>query len=101
MGCEIVDNLVQKYSGTGAAGGVDAIYVGADRGSNLHELLQVRAIAGEGLEGVPRNAAVYACRYLERHIGAGTFDALKRRGGLRADILESGVIRAGDEIVLL
>lgn len=41
------------------------------------------------------------CRYLERLVGPGTFDAIKGRGGLRADIVESGVIRAGDEIVAL
>jgi MOSC domain-containing protein YiiM len=41
------------------------------------------------------------CKYLERLIGPGTFEALKGRGGLRADILETGVIRAGDEIVAL
>ena len=41
------------------------------------------------------------CKYLERLIGPGTFEALKGRGGLRADILETGMIRAGDEVVIL
>jgi MOSC domain-containing protein YiiM len=40
------------------------------------------------------------CKYLERLVGPGTFDTLKGRGGLRADILETGSIRAGDEIVV-
>jgi MOSC domain-containing protein YiiM len=38
------------------------------------------------------------CKYLNRLVGPGAFDALKGRGGLRADILESGVIRVGDEV---
>ena len=41
------------------------------------------------------------CAYLERLVGPGTFDALKGRGGLRADVIEEGVIRAGDVLVLL
>jgi MOSC domain-containing protein YiiM len=41
------------------------------------------------------------CRYLERLVGPGTFEAIKGRGGLRADIVQSGVIRAGDEVVVL
>ena len=41
------------------------------------------------------------CKYLERLVGPRAFDAMKGRGGLRADILQSGVIRAGDEIVVL
>src|SRR5690348_11555022 len=51
MGCEIVDKFIQKYSGPVAVGGVDAIYVAGERGSNLHELTHVQAIAGQGLEG--------------------------------------------------
>jgi MOSC domain-containing protein YiiM len=39
------------------------------------------------------------CQYLERLTGPGTFNALKGRGGLRADVLEDGIIRLGDEIV--
>ena len=35
------------------------------------------------------------CRYLERLVGAGTFEALKYRGGLRADVLEEGLISVG------
>jgi MOSC domain-containing protein YiiM len=170
MGCEIVDNVIQKYSSTRAADCVHAIYIAAARGLNLHSLSEVRAIAGQGLEGdryqlgrgsfsrwlgdgravsliavetigaissetgldlssgrsrrnivtrgvhlqelngrrfrigdaVFRGTRLCApCTYLERLVGPGTFDALRGRGGLRADILESGMIRAGDEIILL
>ena len=38
------------------------------------------------------------CRHLERLVGKGVYDALLGRGGLRAEILESGVIRVGDVI---
>ena len=40
------------------------------------------------------------CRYLERRVGPGTYDAMKGRGGLRADVLEGGVIRVADGIVV-
>ncbi len=39
------------------------------------------------------------CRYLERLLSAGTFEALRNRGGIRAEVIESGVIRTGDLIV--
>jgi MOSC domain-containing protein YiiM len=39
------------------------------------------------------------CKYLERLV-PGSFDALIRRGGLRANVMESGVIAAGDAIEL-
>ena len=38
------------------------------------------------------------CGYLQRITGEEVLDALAHRGGLRADILESGTIRPGDEI---
>lgn len=38
------------------------------------------------------------CRYLERLLGPGTFDALRNRGGIRADVVADGVIEAGDEL---
>jgi MOSC domain-containing protein YiiM len=41
------------------------------------------------------------CRYLERLTEAGVFEALKDRGGFRADVLEEGVLRVGDAIELL
>jgi MOSC domain-containing protein YiiM len=50
-------------------------------------------------EAVVRGARLCApCRHLERLIGPGTYDAMLGRGGLRANILEAGVIRVGDVI---
>jgi len=31
-------------------------------------------------------------------VGHGTYEAMKGRGGLRADVLEGGLIRAGDAV---
>jgi MOSC domain-containing protein YiiM len=39
------------------------------------------------------------CRYLERLAGAGTFESLKGRGGLRADVIDPGEFAVGDEII--
>ena len=41
------------------------------------------------------------CAYLERKTQAGVFTALKGRGGLRAEVLEDGIIRVGDAIEFL
>jgi MOSC domain-containing protein YiiM len=38
------------------------------------------------------------CRYLERLVGPGVFAAMKGRGGLRADVVQEGVIHTGDAI---
>ncbi|WP_408959598.1 MOSC domain-containing protein [Natrinema sp. 74] len=38
------------------------------------------------------------CGYLQHITGKDVLDALAHRGGLRADILESGMIRPGDKI---
>ncbi len=40
------------------------------------------------------------CQHLERLTEAGVFDALKNRGGFRADVLEEGVLHVGDAIEL-
>ena len=40
------------------------------------------------------------CGHLERLTRPGVVDALGDRGGLRADILEGGTIRVGDEVAL-
>lgn len=40
------------------------------------------------------------CRYLERRIAPGLMEAMRGRGGLRADVLEAGEIAAADAIVL-
>ena len=42
------------------------------------------------------------CRYLERRVAPGLYDALLGgRGGLRADVLEAGAIHVGDAIELV
>jgi MOSC domain-containing protein YiiM len=41
------------------------------------------------------------CSELEQHIGPGLQEALRGRGGLRADALEEGVIHVGDVIEVL
>lgn len=41
------------------------------------------------------------CEYLERITEAGVFAALKGRGGLRADVIEEGILHVGDPIELL
>lgn len=38
------------------------------------------------------------CRYLERLLGTGTFEALRNRGGIRAEVIRGGSIRPGDAI---
>lgn len=38
------------------------------------------------------------CDYLQRRTAAGVRDALRHRGGLRADVVEGGTIRAGDPV---
>lgn len=38
------------------------------------------------------------CRHLERLLFPGAFEAMRGRGGIRADILESGTIAPGDAI---
>lgn len=39
------------------------------------------------------------CRYLERLLGSGTFEALRNRGGIRAEVIESGIVKRGDDII--
>jgi MOSC domain-containing protein YiiM len=41
------------------------------------------------------------CRYIERLTEPGMTQALKRRGGICARVLENGMVRVGDEIELL
>jgi MOSC domain-containing protein YiiM len=45
--------------------------------------------------------ACQPCRYLERLTQPGVFEALKGRGGLRAEVIEGGPFAPGDAIVLL
>jgi MOSC domain-containing protein YiiM len=40
------------------------------------------------------------CKYLERLVAPGLYEAIKGRGGLRADVLENGLISVGDPVVM-
>jgi MOSC domain-containing protein YiiM len=64
----------------------------------LSELVGVRFRIGPVLLRGVRPAA--PCAHLERLTAPGTFDALKGRGGLRADVLEGGILRVGDALFI-
>ena len=68
----------------------------ATRGVRLADLLGRRFRVGDVLLRGQRLCA--PCKYLDRLVGAEVYDAMKGRGGLRAEIVEGGVIREGDEI---
>jgi MOSC domain-containing protein YiiM len=38
------------------------------------------------------------CKYLEKLSGAGLIEALRHRGGLRAEIVQGGVLQTGDRV---
>jgi MOSC domain-containing protein YiiM len=65
----------------------------------LNHLVNERFRVGEVI--CRGNRLCEPCEYLQRLTGKGVLDALTHRGGLRADILESGMICPGDEIKLL
>lgn len=67
------------------------------RGVRLNELVGKRFRIGTALFRADRLAE--PCGYLEKRIGAGAQQVLKGRGGLRADVVEEGVIRVGDAVV--
>jgi len=69
------------------------------RGTSLNPLVGRRFRVG-GVECVGRRLAE-PCAHLERLSGSGLLRPLVHRGGLRADILLSGTIRLGDEVVPL
>jgi SAM-dependent methyltransferase len=66
-------------------------------GVALSELIGKRFRIGEALLRGVRPAA--PCAHLERLAGPGVMDAMKGRGGLRADVLEGGIVRVGDAVV--
>lgn len=66
------------------------------RGIALNELVGRRfRIGGVLCEGM---RLCEPCSYLEGLLSKPLLQSLKRRGGLRADVLESGEIRVGDEV---
>jgi MOSC domain-containing protein YiiM len=68
------------------------------RGIALADLIKRRfRIGGVLLRGV---GPCLPCRHLERLTQPGVFEALKGRGGLRAEVLEEGTLHIGDPIVV-
>jgi MOSC domain-containing protein YiiM len=63
----------------------------------LSDLVGARFRVGAALLRGVREAA--PCAYLERRTSPGLMEAMKGRGGLRADVLEGGVLRAGDRVI--
>jgi MOSC domain-containing protein YiiM len=68
-------------------------------GLRLNELVGRHIRIGAALFRADRLAE--PCGYLERLIGAGLQEALRGRGGLRADVVEEGTLRVGDTIEVL
>lgn len=69
------------------------------RGIRLEQLIdKVFRIGGAVFRG---DRQCLPCRHVERLTVAGAFDALRDSGGLRADVLESGLIRINDEIQIV
>ena len=64
----------------------------------LSELIGKRFRIGPVLLRGVRPAA--PCAHLERLTAPGLMEAMKGRGGLRADVLEGGVMRVGDQVVV-
>ncbi len=66
------------------------------RGVDLDALVnQTFAIGDAILFG---NRLCAPCRYLERLVAPGLYEAIKGRGGLRADVVRDGVLAVGDTI---
>ncbi|MFO0928304.1 MAG: MOSC domain-containing protein [Gemmataceae bacterium] len=69
------------------------------RGVRLGELMHRTFRVGTALLRGDRPAD--PCGHLDRLIGPGVMEALRGRGGLRATVLEGGIIRPGDPIEVL
>jgi MOSC domain-containing protein YiiM len=69
------------------------------RGVSLNDLVGCDFRIGEAvLRGV---RLCHPCEHLENLTRPGVLHALQNRGGLRADILQGGIIRIGDQVVLV
>src|SRR6267143_2086974 len=99
-------------------GRVECIHFAISEGEPMLATARIRVLAGIGLEGdryatgrghfsgMPGTGGVLCegkrlcepCRYLEGVVSKPLLDPLSHRGGLRADVLEDGEIRIGDEL---
>lgn len=66
------------------------------RDTALNHLVDKRFRVGEAICRGDRLCE--PCGYLQKITGEDVLDALAHRGGLRADVLEGGIIRSGDKI---
>lgn len=90
---EVIDDVFEKHAVDLRAGQSRRNLVTS--GVRLSELNgQFFRIGGVLLHGARECAP---CKHLERLV-PGSFEALKGRGGLRAEIIEEGTIRVGDAI---
>jgi MOSC domain-containing protein YiiM len=78
---------------------------GQSRRNVVTEGVELASLNGRAFRigtAVLRGARLCApCAYLERLAGPGVFDAMKGRGGLRADVVEPGVVRVGDSVEIV
>jgi len=84
-------------------GTVERVFVAGAGGQPMRPVDAVQAVAGRGLDG-DRYAtrARPPCRYIESITEPGMTRALAaRRGGICVRVVESGLVRTGDEIELL
>lgn len=92
---EAIDAILAEY-GLDLSAGVHRRNV-VTSGVRLADFNGRRFRAGTALFRGARLCA--PCKYLERLVGPNTFDPLRGRGGLRADIWETGEFAVGDVIV--
>jgi MOSC domain-containing protein YiiM len=94
---EVLD-AVRREFGIDLGGGLsrrNIVTVGVDLSNQRGQMFRVgTALFKAGIPCAP-------CGYLERKTQAGVMAALKGRGGLRAEVLQEGIIRMGDLVEFL
>ncbi len=68
-------------------------------GINLNALKDCTIQLGEATLVI--SGFCHPCRKIEAHLGHGVFNALRGHGGLTAKVIQSGVIKKGDELRVL